>query len=346
MLRIHFTAEDLARTRPATTFGPFAETLFSVQAAQRQGDEALFGAWRRHTQRSLSQAARSLAALFPPQVWTLDLITLVGQETTIDAALETLMAAPTELFRSELGAFPRQWRPPPWVDCLAENDPAARRHLVVAVKEFHRVAVQPHWERIRQHIEAQLPVTGRILREGGIKRLLATLHPDLRWRPPVLEVPRGPGPSRDMYLGGRGLLLVPSLFRREAPPVFSAQSDTEGPAVLFYPAPTELAQAATLWAPQRPTHQALVALLGQTRAEVLEMIAEGAVTGGEIARRLGIAPASVSEHATVLREAGLTTRHRAGNTVLHSITPVGTALLNGSPPRFRPQPKTVDHPDR
>lgn len=346
MLRIHFNAEDLARTRISTTFGPFAETLFSVQAARWPSDEALLGAWRGRTRRALSPTARSLTALFPPRVWTLDLFTLVGQETEFDAALEALMAVPRDQLRLELGALPRQWRLPSWVGGLADNDPAARRQLIAAVTEFHRVAVQPHWERIRTHLEAHLPVAGRILREGGTDRLLATLHPDLRWRPPVLEIERRTAPSRDMFLGGRGLILVPSLFRRKAPPVFSAQADEDGPAVLFYPAPTELAQGATLWVPRRPTHQALMALLGQTRAEVLELIAEAAVTGSEIARRLGIAPASVSEHATVLREAGLTARHRLGGAVLHSITPVGVALLNGAPPRFRPEPKPVDRPGR
>jgi DNA-binding transcriptional ArsR family regulator len=137
-------------------------------------------------------------------------------------------------------------------------------------------------------------------------------------------------------------VLVPSLFRREAPPVFSPQVHTEGPAVLFFPVPVEPLQAAAIWRPAEPTHRALVALLGQTRADVLAMIAHRPVNGTELANRLGIAPASVSEHATVLRDAGLTTRSRVGNTVLHSITSMGTALLNGVAPDLRPEPKVVD----
>jgi DNA-binding MarR family transcriptional regulator len=74
---------------------------------------------------------------------------------------------------------------------------------------------------------------------------------------------------------------------------------------------------------------AVSALLGTTRSTVLNVIAEhpGCSTK-ELAALAGIAPASASEHATILRAAGLihTARHR--NTALHSLTGLGTALLN------------------
>ncbi|HKN53891.1 MAG TPA: winged helix-turn-helix domain-containing protein [Amycolatopsis sp.] len=329
MLRIHFTSEDLARTSVGVTLGPLAETLLSVQAAQLPGDELLLGEWRKHTRNSLSPVARSLAALFPPEIWTLDLFSLVGSAPTIEAGIEALLSAPGGDLRAEIERLPSHWQLPRWVRGLAENHADARLHLVRAVTEFHRVAVSPHWERIRQHLDAEHDVGARILRTGGVDRLLATLHPDLKWRPPVLEVPRGDYPSQDLHLQGRGLLLVPTLFRRSAPPVFPTPAD--GPVVLFYPATADPQDSAELWGARRPTRRALVALLGETRAAVLEVIAESAATGTEIAARLGIAPASVSEHATVLRHAGLTMRHRLGNTVLHSVTSVGVALLNGGP---------------
>lgn len=72
----------------------------------------------------------------------------------------------------------------------------------------------------------------------------------------------------------------------------------------------------------------LAKLLGTTRAAMLELIAfSGGVTGRDISERLGIAVSSASEHATLLRESGLIESRRKRNTVWHSITPLGVALL-------------------
>jgi DNA-binding MarR family transcriptional regulator len=61
---------------------------------------------------------------------------------------------------------------------------------------------------------------------------------------------------------------------------------------------------------------------------VLEVAADGGSTG-EIARRLRISPAAASQHTTVLRNAGLLVSHRHRNTVRHTLTPLGRAMLNG-----------------
>lgn len=60
------------------------------------------------------------------------------------------------------------------------------------------------------------------------------------------------------------------------------------------------------------------------------MLADGCTTG-ELARRLDISPAGASQHATVLRRAGLVLSTRRRNLVLHTLTPLGRALLGGRP---------------
>ncbi|MFI6868033.1 ArsR/SmtB family transcription factor [Nocardia sp. NPDC050406] len=70
----------------------------------------------------------------------------------------------------------------------------------------------------------------------------------------------------------------------------------------------------------------LSALLGATRAAVLEAIADGGSTT-DLALRLGISPSSASEHAAILRDAGLTVSMRSRNQVRHRLTPLGAALL-------------------
>ncbi|WP_433356011.1 helix-turn-helix domain-containing protein [Microtetraspora malaysiensis] len=46
-------------------------------------------------------------------------------------------------------------------------------------------------------------------------------------------------------------------------------------------------------------------------------------------RILDISPASASEHASLLREAGLVSSERRGNRVWHRLTPLGLEFLHG-----------------
>ena len=71
----------------------------------------------------------------------------------------------------------------------------------------------------------------------------------------------------------------------------------------------------------------IVALIGSTRAAILETIGEGRTTT-ELARRVGVSPASISQHTAVLREAGLIRTSRVGKAVLHTMTALGAALLH------------------
>lgn len=87
------------------------------------------------------------------------------------------------------------------------------------------------------------------------------------------------------------------------------------------PLPTTAADPAAT-SPDAP----LVALLGPTRAAVLEAVAAGCTTT-ELARRVGVSLASASRHACVLRDAGLISTRRLGGSVLHSLRPLGAEVL-------------------
>lgn len=75
-------------------------------------------------------------------------------------------------------------------------------------------------------------------------------------------------------------------------------------------------------------------LVGQTRSAVLLEVGGGCTTS-ELARRVGVSLASASQHASVLREAGLVHTLRQGSAVLHTLTPLGAALLRGGAPGER-----------
>ncbi|GAA2922697.1 hypothetical protein GCM10020221_18540 [Streptomyces thioluteus] len=141
----------------------------------------------------------------------------------------------------------------------------------------------------------------------------------MRWRAPVLEADYPV--DRDLYLNGRGLLLVPSFFCRGNP--VALQNPDLAP-VLVYPA----RHASESAPPVAAAPRSLGKLVGHTRSAVLGSIGGGCTTS-ELARRVGVSAASASQHAGVLREAGLVLTLRHGSAVLHTLTPLGAALLRG-----------------
>lgn len=58
----------------------------------------------------------------------------------------------------------------------------------------------------------------------------------------------------------------------------------------------------------------------------------GNCTTSELAERAGVSVSSASEHASVLRRAGLIHSSRQRNAVRHALTPIGLALLEGPAP--------------
>ncbi|MGW6740485.1 ArsR/SmtB family transcription factor [Streptomyces sp. NPDC055025] len=190
--------------------------------------------------------------------------------------------------------------------------------LVEALRTYHRAAIEPYWPHIRARTEADRALRGRALLDGGADELLGTLPPMLRWRSPVLEADYPV--ERELRLDGRGLLLQPSFFCRGTPVV---HRDPTLPPVLVYPMTHSDAPAVT----ERPG-PSLGRLVGHTRSAVLRAIEHGSTTS-ELARRTGVSLASASQHACVLREAGLVVTLRHGNAVLHTLTPLGAALLRG-----------------
>src|SRR5262249_38162131 len=88
--------------------------------------------------------------------------------------------------------------------------------------------------------------------------------------------------------------------------------------------------------PAPANEMALARLLGGTRAAILQA-AENIGTTTEISRRADVLLTSVSQHMTVLRHAGLVQSTRQGGSTLHTITPLGHALLTGTLPWGRDQ---------
>lgn len=327
MLRILFSGEDLARTRVAPAPDPVWELVLSLHLLQDGGRDGLIGDWRREVHGILRRDGRLAAMhllleLNPPHNYFPDFLTPWEGRYGLDAGLEAVRATPKARLRRDLSLLAQQRSLPAQAAGLARGEPDMLRQLTAAMAEYGRVAIDPYHGWLRAAIDADRAYRAGALLDGGTHGLLASLRPVARWDGEVLSIPDYPS-TRDLHLGGRGLWLVPSFFCDRVPVTLV---DPTLPPVLVYP----VDRLGGLRHARPPAQrQALGALLGRTRAAVLAAAGGGSSTG-EIARRLHISPAAASQHASVLRNAGLLVTRRDGNTVRHTLTPLGVAMLEGT----------------
>lgn len=328
--RMHFTVDDLARTRVLPRALPLMELGAAVRTLQQRGHAVRFDAWRRRALAGLRPEARMVLELIRANRWAPDFLTR-AETGTPEEALERVRATPRARIRGDLAQVAADWLLPAWARNLADDRDLFQR-LCDSLEHTYTVLLSPYWPQITSSATAEGGMKARQALVGGMEHLLTSANPQrVRWNAPVLEVTMAHGLDGDLLLEGRGLLLVPSYFG----PRWSAVCTAAAPQpVLTYPAHS-LEGARPLPAP--PPHAehsgtgsaALSALLGHTRAAVLTSIGEhpGCSTK-ELALLAGVTPPTASEHATTLRCAGLVHTARLRNTALHTLTALGTALLD------------------
>lgn len=313
VLRIHFTPDDMGRVRMAGAPDPMWETVFSVFRLRQPGPGLIFGQWREHALRAVRRPDLDLLLpLVQPRYYP-DFLTPAEAGQGLSQALEALMTTPVTRLRAEMTELAGLGKPTPsWMRGLADGDPETLGRVAAAVRSQYEAVVAPFWPKAQAQIDAERARRARILLDRGTEALLDSFRPMMRWNRPVLEVDIPFDQS--VWLDGRGLRLIPSYLSWGTPDVLH---DTTLPPVLVYPIEHDLSQSP--WSgPGGPTE----ALIGRTRTAVLECIGDGRTTT-ELARRIGVSAASVSQHTAVLREARLIHTSRAGKAVLHTMTHSG-----------------------
>ncbi|MER5523029.1 winged helix-turn-helix domain-containing protein [Streptomyces sp. NPDC002677] len=324
MLRFHFTSEDLTKVRVATEPHALWEIAVSLHRLQTRDGRWAYAPWFRTARASLRRTGLErtvktfLLPLFPRASYFPDFLTPPEGTQGLDAGLEAVLATPYERVASEVALLTRAVGAPAWAGRLTERE--MREQLVGALRAYHRAVIAPHEEAIQERLHAERARHAHTLFHGGTEGMLTGLGPTIRWRPPVLEIDPYPD-HRDVHLDGQGLLLIPSHFCWHTP---IALADPGLPSVLLYPLHHLPATTSQTGSPP------LNVLLGPTRAAILRASATGSTTT-EAARRAGVTPTTASHHTAVLRDAGLITSHRHANTVLHTLTPLGAALLRTGP---------------
>jgi DNA-binding transcriptional ArsR family regulator len=320
VLRIHFTPEDLARTRISPGPQPMWEVLLSTHRLRARDSDVVFAEWRRSVAARAPATTRLLTDLAPIAGYAVDFLTPTAAAPSLDEALETLRRTPRRRLRTDLAVLEGGRKLPAWTVALADGRPEALRELADAADQYFAACLAPYWPRVRGRVEQERARLGTALADGGLESVLGRLHPTARWRYPVLEL--GYPVDQDLHLDGRGLHLVPSFFCRGLPTTFL---DAEFEPTLVYPI-----EHVVGWSEPDGIRKPLGALLGRTRARVLEALGERPGTTSDLACRTSTSLPTASQHAATLRAAGLVDTRQNGQSVLHSVTRLGRALLGES----------------
>ncbi|MET8846928.1 winged helix-turn-helix domain-containing protein [Amycolatopsis sp. NPDC004625] len=329
-MRIELTVPDLIRVGLAAAADPMGELTASLQVLQRRDGgrnaaSAAFNRWRHRVWPGLPDSASVLRWLCRPDAPVPAFLLPAAGRYDLESGLAAVLDTEPVALKTALRTAPADRELPAWAAALADGDPAGLPRLAQALQDYHDHALTSCWDVVCAQVDADLGMRTQVLLHGGVDALLTGLRPRVRWVAPVLE-------TDDRIAGalpaeGAGLLLVPTYF--SVGPVLVPASPG-GPHRLHYPCVRQVAHPAGLTGPgaRRGPGNALADLLGPTRAAALTILAVGCSTS-ELAARLGVTPSAVSKHTAVLRRAGLIITHRERNTVLHSLTPLGSALLDG-----------------
>ncbi|MGY0019470.1 helix-turn-helix domain-containing protein [Streptomyces sp. cg35] len=324
MIEFRFVVGDLARTSFA--YSPLQEAVYSLRCWRDPARYPHQRPWLRRLAPAFGRLdTELLTALIAPRLWIPDFLTprpdrprpVFGQQ------LDALRDVPLPLIAQHFTAAYGAERLPPVVRA-GLTDPAAFLDRVLTALDayWHDCLAPDWWPRAHHVLEADLAHRGKVLAEEGAGGLFASLDPRLSWSGEVLTLvkkfDRHPWPEADIRIGGRGLVLVPTLFAQGA----HTMIDPGLPPLLSYPA---RGRATISEAPPPANDEALTRLLGAARARILRLLADPASTT-QLAHRLGVTPGAVSQHLSVLYDAGLLSRTRSGRSVRYARSELGERL--------------------
>ena len=320
MILAHFHTEALTRVRFAIS--PMFETIRSIRSLEDPAGSALHLPWAERAR--VASAELDLApmiALQSSETYNPDFVNPPPGSPLVEFEdeLAVMVATPAAQIRAEVqGAYPSSALPAV-LEPFIETPRRAIRELAELMRDYWKLCLADDWPRIRSLLEHDVLYRARQIADGGTRKLFADLDPAVSWQDGVLRIECGECES-DLDLDGRGLLLVPSAF--VWPKVTIVTAEPWQPA-LAYPA----RGLGMLWSPDGAAPpDALERLLGRTRATLL-MALDSPRSTTELAGALGVTPGGVSQHLSVLRDAGLICGRRVARSVLYMRSAEGDGLL-------------------
>ncbi|MBE1561688.1 DUF5937 family protein [Nonomuraea africana] len=306
-------SEDVARIRFA--FSPMWELVASLRTLRDPARQSVHLPWIKAVRPRLPALdLAELLALVPPSGYLADFLTPPPDTPLPDfaAELDRVRRTPPARAAEEAALLPGTER--------FRADPAAGVARVAdALEAYWESCFAEYWPRVYGLLERDVLRRSRELATGGARQLFAGLDPAIVWNGEQLTIDR-PWCVGAAQLFGDGLVLLPSAFYWPSVAVMSAPYQS----MLVYP----VQGIGTLWEQgPPPAPDALAALIGRSRAQILTALAEPTTTSA-LARRMSLSAGAVSQHLGVLSAGGLAVGRRLGKEVLYRRTATGDALAS------------------
>jgi DNA-binding transcriptional ArsR family regulator len=323
MILARFDTEALTRVRFAIS--PSLELIRSTRVLDDPSAAALHLPWVEHALSSTRDLDLTpVRALQRSEVYNPDFVhpPPSGPLAEFEDELEVMIATPPELISAEV-RYAYEDRPLPAVlEPFVREPRKAIEQLAELMRTYWERCLADDWPRIRSLLEQDVLYRARQIADGGTARLFCDLDPGVDWEDGELRVD-GCDCDAVLDLDERGLLLVPSVF--VWPKVTLVTAEPWQP-TLIYPA----RGIGNLWSPEQTAPpDALERLLGRTRAGLL-MSLDSPRSTTELAGAMGLTPGGVSQHLTVLRDAGLVSGRRVARVVLYVRSDEGDDLLTAA----------------
>jgi DNA-binding transcriptional ArsR family regulator len=322
VVQYRFGRDDLLRTRFA--IAPLMDLIGAFYVLRDPGRSVVHRPWREWARPRTAGLDLSLLDVAAPRgargFWPV----FVGPPPQVPHAqigpeLDRVRATPPQQVKDEImRTYPRgRAAARPFIE-----DPAGTlAELAGQMRAFWDAALAPWWARMSAVLESEIASRARHLVASGPQAAFTGLHQTVRWDHDTLVVHPTTKAPADVDLAGRGLLLIPAIFTW---PKVWPRTDPPWDPALVYPA----AGIADAWAADGQAGDALEALIGQRRAQILRELDRPASTL-QLAQRMRVSAGGISDHLQVLRQAGLVTGRREGRQVIYTRTAKGNTLTSG-----------------
>jgi DNA-binding transcriptional ArsR family regulator len=298
VLKLRFTTDDLARIRLAPEPAPLWDVLMSAQVVQGRPTHPQLVRWK---QRVLRRARRRKQT---------DLLRTVVETLGEHPQSPSVPDVVSDDFHDALTD--------PASDAAGNLDTGQAPDELSQLAAYYQLAIRPHNGPVGRALRLDWELQSAELASAGLEQFFAGFAPSvLCWASDGLEV--SAEHDGGVELGGRGLLMVPSVF---CWPTAAVLDNHEQTPVLIYPASASARAALDEGSSTGASEDRLAALIGSVRARILSF-PTWPTTTTRLAQRLGLAQSTVSDHIRALRAAGLIESTRRRNEVFHSLTDRG-----------------------
>jgi DNA-binding transcriptional ArsR family regulator len=313
-------------TRLRFGYSPLAEAVHSLHMLHSGRVDPLYRRWADDTRERLRGLdATLLRAIVPAGAVAPTLPVDLSAAASVQHQLRLVADWQPQRMRAELEAV---WCGRPMATAAREviwDGSAGVRRVAAALAAYWDTAIAPHWDRMRSVLEADIAFRARRAALGGISAMMNDLHPQLRQdRSSILLVKTFPKFNKAMEVGGRGMLLMPSIFG--GADVLYDPGTLGMPAISYRPD-----GLGTVWEHRTSTigGDPVSALMGKGRTAVLRSTGRPRTTT-DLARELHLSGATVSVHLSILKGCGMVTSWRSGQRVFYQRTPLAASILTAA----------------